>query len=144
MTGSVIYRRIIRKPGGIKKCIRKRDRIDVIREFRIDYESHWNLLFLARGKLVTGRLAQRRPGRANCRALESEHVDRSVPYSKVEMALHLSNRNRIIAGVCGGLAEWLGWSPTWVRILYVLISILSAAFPGILAYIVLWIVVPRT
>jgi len=62
----------------------------------------------------------------------------------VEMALHLSNRNRIIAGVCGGLAEWLGWSPTWVRILYVLVSILSAAFPGILVYIVLWIVVPRS
>jgi phage shock protein C len=59
------------------------------------------------------------------------------------MALYLSNRNRMIAGVCGGLAEWLGWSPTWVRILYVLSSLLSAAFPGIIVYIVLWFVVPR-
>jgi phage shock protein C len=59
------------------------------------------------------------------------------------MSLHLSNRNRIIAGVCGGIAEWLGWSPTWVRVLYVVVSILSVAFPGILAYIVLWLVIPR-
>jgi phage shock protein PspC (stress-responsive transcriptional regulator) len=57
------------------------------------------------------------------------------------MALTKS-RNKIIAGVCGGLAEWLGWSPMMVRTLYVLISVLSAAFPGILVYIILWIVMP--
>jgi phage shock protein PspC (stress-responsive transcriptional regulator) len=59
------------------------------------------------------------------------------------MAFHLSRRYRILGGVCGGLAEWLGWSPTLVRVLYVLGSILSAAFPGTIVYIVLWIVVPR-
>jgi phage shock protein PspC (stress-responsive transcriptional regulator) len=59
------------------------------------------------------------------------------------MALHLSNRNRLIAGVCGGIAEWLGWSPTNVRILYVVGSVISVAFPGILVYIVLWILMPR-
>ena len=59
------------------------------------------------------------------------------------MPLHLSSRNRMIAGVCGGIAEWLGWSPTTVRVLYVLVSILSVAFPGILVYIVLWILMPR-
>lgn len=59
------------------------------------------------------------------------------------MALHLSNSNRMIAGVCGGIAEWLGWTPTMVRVLYVIVSILSAAFPGILVYILLWIVMPR-
>jgi len=58
------------------------------------------------------------------------------------MPLHRSRRNRVLGGVCGGLAEWLGWSPTLVRILYVLVSILSVAFPGILAYIVLWILMP--
>ncbi|HEX2963916.1 MAG: PspC domain-containing protein [Bacteroidota bacterium] len=52
------------------------------------------------------------------------------------------SRNKIIAGVCGGIAEWLGWDPTIVRIAYVLISVLSAAFPGILVYIILWIVMP--
>ncbi len=51
--------------------------------------------------------------------------------------------NRFIAGVCGGIAEFLGWSPTVVRILYVLLSIISAAFPGILAYLILWVVMPN-
>jgi phage shock protein PspC (stress-responsive transcriptional regulator) len=49
----------------------------------------------------------------------------------------------MIAGVCGGLAEWLGWDPTWTRILYVIVSIASAAFPGILAYIILWLIIPK-
>ena len=40
------------------------------------------------------------------------------------------SRNRMIAGVCGGLAEWLGWPANRVRIAYVVISVLSAAFPG--------------
>jgi phage shock protein C len=52
------------------------------------------------------------------------------------------SRDRIIAGVCGGLAETFGWSPTRMRIAYVVVSILSAAFPGILVYIVLWFVMP--
>jgi len=53
-----------------------------------------------------------------------------------------SRTDRLVAGVCGGLARWLGWSPTVVRLLYVLISILSAAFPGILVYLLLWLVMP--
>ena len=57
--------------------------------------------------------------------------------------LRLSRRNRAIAGVCGGLAEWLGWDPTVVRVLYIVVSVLSAAFPGILVYLILWVVVPR-
>ena len=57
------------------------------------------------------------------------------------MPLHRS-QNRMLAGVCGGIAAWLGWNPTLVRILYVAISILSAAFPGILAYIIFWIIMP--
>jgi len=57
--------------------------------------------------------------------------------------LQRSPDDRIIAGVCGGIAEWLGWSPTTVRLLYVLVSVLSAAFPGILVYIVLWVLMPE-
>jgi phage shock protein PspC (stress-responsive transcriptional regulator) len=60
------------------------------------------------------------------------------------MPLYRSRRNSIIAGVCGGLAEWLGWSPTWVRLLYIVISILSVAFPGIIVYIILWVVMPKS
>ena len=53
-----------------------------------------------------------------------------------------SREDRLIAGVCGGFARWLGWRPTTFRLLYVIVSILSAAFPGILVYIVLWIAMP--
>lgn len=48
-----------------------------------------------------------------------------------------------IAGVCGGIARWLGWSSDAVRILYILVSVFSAAFPGILVYIALWIAMPE-
>ncbi len=57
-------------------------------------------------------------------------------------ALTRSKNDRILGGVCGGIAEWLGWSPTLVRFIYVVTSILSAAFPGILVYLILWIVMP--
>jgi len=57
-------------------------------------------------------------------------------------ALQRSNR-KMIAGVCGGIAEWLGWDPTLVRILYVLASIVSAAFPGLIFYFILWAIMPK-
>lgn len=47
----------------------------------------------------------------------------------------------MIAGVCGGLAERLGWSPSVVRILFVLGSLVPV-LPGFLVYLVLWLVVP--
>ena len=53
-----------------------------------------------------------------------------------------SNRNKMIAGVCGGLAEYLNVDPTVMRVLYVLVSILSGVFPGIVAYIVLMFLMP--
>ncbi len=53
-----------------------------------------------------------------------------------------SRTNRMIAGVCGGIAEWLEWDPTVVRVAYVILSIVSAAFPGILVYILLWLIMP--
>ena len=56
--------------------------------------------------------------------------------------LHRSSKDKMIAGVCGGIAEWLDWDPTVVRLTYVLVSILSAAFPGILVYLILWLVTP--
>jgi phage shock protein C len=55
----------------------------------------------------------------------------------------LRSRDKILGGVCGGMAKWLGWDPTLVRIAYVLISILSAAFPGTIVYIILWIIMPE-
>lgn len=60
------------------------------------------------------------------------------------MPLYRSRRYRMLGGVCGGLAEWLGWNPTAVRLLYVLVSILSVAFPGAIVYVILWIVMPQS
>lgn len=57
--------------------------------------------------------------------------------------LRRSRSNRMIAGVVGGLADYFGLDPTLARIFYVLVSIFSAAFPGILVYILLWILVPQ-
>ncbi len=59
------------------------------------------------------------------------------------MPLQRSSKNVVIGGVCGRIAESLGWDPVMVRILYILVSILSAAFPGILIYVILWIVMPQ-
>ena len=47
----------------------------------------------------------------------------------------------MLGGVCGGIAEYTGLRPTAVRIAYVILSVLSAAFPGILVYIILWIAI---
>lgn len=50
---------------------------------------------------------------------------------------------RVIAGVVGGIAARFGWNPTLTRIGYVLVSAFSAAFPGIVVYLVLWLLIPE-
>ncbi|NQZ74505.1 MAG: PspC domain-containing protein [Ekhidna sp.] len=61
----------------------------------------------------------------------------------MEMANRLFRSNdRMLGGVCAGIAEYLGWDPTLVRIAYIVLSIVSAAFPGLLVYLILWIVMP--
>jgi phage shock protein PspC (stress-responsive transcriptional regulator) len=58
-------------------------------------------------------------------------------------ALTRSRQHKMIAGVCGGFADWLGWNPTAVRILFVILSIFpGAGIPGIIVYLVLWLVMP--
>lgn len=54
-----------------------------------------------------------------------------------------SRSNRMIAGVMGGIAARLGWDATLVRLVFVLVSIMSAAFPGILVYLLLWLLMPE-
>ena len=54
------------------------------------------------------------------------------------MKLERSRKHRLIAGVCGGVADNLGWSPILVRILYIVIP-----FLGIPLYIILWIIMPE-
>lgn len=55
--------------------------------------------------------------------------------------LRRSRRNRMLAGVCGGLADFFGISAFWFRLAFVLLS-LPGGLPGILPYIVLWLVIP--
>lgn len=62
----------------------------------------------------------------------------------MEMTKRLFRSNdRMLGGVCAGIAEYLDWDPTLVRVGYLILSIVSAAFPGILVYIILWIVMPQ-
>jgi phage shock protein C len=63
----------------------------------------------------------------------------------VEMrkALRRSRTNRMIAGVIGGLAEYWAIDATLARVIFVIVSIVSVAFPGILVYAILWLVIPE-
>ncbi len=51
--------------------------------------------------------------------------------------------NRMIGDVCSGIANWFDTDPTIIRILYVLLSIGSAGFPGLLIYLILYIIIPE-
>jgi phage shock protein C len=61
----------------------------------------------------------------------------------MSVPLQRSANDKMIAGVCAGIAAWLGWDVTAVRVLYVLVSVMSAAFPGMLVYVILWAVMPK-
>ncbi len=56
--------------------------------------------------------------------------------------LALSN-DKMIAGVCSGIAYYFGWSSGGVRVAYLLVSVLSAAFPGLFVYVILWLLMPK-
>jgi phage shock protein C len=66
----------------------------------------------------------------------------AAPSPPAPRRLARSRKHKMIAGVCGGLAEYFVLDPTLVRVAYVIVSILSVAFPGILAYIILMFVMP--
>lgn len=59
------------------------------------------------------------------------------------VGLYRSNRQNMIAGVMGGIAERFGWNANLLRLIFVVISVMSAAFPGILVYLVLWLIMPK-
>ena len=56
----------------------------------------------------------------------------------------LRSSNRILGGVCGGIAEYFDVDPTVIRVAYALLSFFSAAFPGIVLYIILLVLIPDT
>mgnify|MGYP001819505562 CR=1 FL=1 len=55
--------------------------------------------------------------------------------------LYRSTKNRMLAGVCGGLAEYFELDPTIIRVLFVLVSVFAGG--GILVYIILWLLIPQ-
>ena len=58
-------------------------------------------------------------------------------------ALIRSRQRRMIAGVMGGIAEHYGWNANLLRLIFVIVSTLSAAVPGILIYLILWMLMPN-
>jgi phage shock protein C len=64
-----------------------------------------------------------------------------VKVSEPRRSLRRSRRNRIIAGVCGGLAEFFGISSFWFRLAF-LLALIPGGVPGILIYVIMWIIVP--
>lgn len=60
----------------------------------------------------------------------------------MEKRLCRSRQNRTLAGVCGGIAEFLGWDPTVVRILWIVLTLLGGS--GILLYLIFWLVMPES
>ena len=63
------------------------------------------------------------------------------PYKTMKKLYRSSNR--IIAGVCGGIAEYFDLDPTLIRVIYLVLSLFSAAFPGVLLYIILMLMIPN-
>lgn len=56
-------------------------------------------------------------------------------------ALRRSRRNRMVAGVCGGLAEFFGISSFWFRLAFFLL-LLPGGLPGLVPYIIMWLIIP--
>lgn len=63
--------------------------------------------------------------------------------TELSRPLRRSRDDRVVAGVVGGLAHYFDIDPTMARVLYVVVSVLSAAFPGLLVYIIMWVLVPE-
>jgi phage shock protein C len=57
--------------------------------------------------------------------------------------LYRSSKQRMIAGICGGLAEYFDMDVNIMRLLFVAISLLSVLFPMVIFYIIAWIIVPE-
>ncbi|MEE8556908.1 MAG: PspC domain-containing protein [Myxococcota bacterium] len=70
----------------------------------------------------------------------------AIPLRGVPLRFELLRRSRhqrLVAGVCGGLAEWLGWEVIGVRFLFAFGSVLVGFYPGLIAYGVLWLILPQ-
>lgn len=62
--------------------------------------------------------------------------------SENKKPLRRSSDNRILLGICGGLGEFFGINPIWFRLAFIIAAI-PGGFPGILLYLILWLIIPR-
>ncbi len=67
---------------------------------------------------------------------------RFIVVEKNKKVLRRSRTNRVLGGVCGGLGEFFGLSPTWFRLGFILLA-LPGGLPGILPYLLFWIIIPK-
>ena len=56
--------------------------------------------------------------------------------------LRRSSDSRILLGICGGLGEFFGINPIWFRVAFIIAAI-PGGFPGILIYLILWLIIPK-
>jgi phage shock protein C len=53
------------------------------------------------------------------------------------------SNNKIIAGVCGGIAEYFEVDPTLIRVVYAALTLFTAGFPGVILYIIMMLLMPQ-
>ncbi len=61
--------------------------------------------------------------------------------NEAKKVMRRSRRNRVVAGVCGGLEEFFGISAFWFRLAF-LIALLPGGVPGFALYVLMWLIVP--
>jgi len=102
------------------------------------------------GELVCAECDVLVGGRHFCRKCLAEAADAKLPGASLPPAapaparkLYRSRRDRWIAGVCGGIAEYTALDPTLVRVLTIVAGLVTAAFPLIIGYVVAACVIPE-
>lgn len=76
-------------------------------------------------------------------SLHSKHKNQQISYIQTMEKKLTKSANKMVAGVCAGIAEYLGWEVTVTRVLYAALSVFTAAFPGLILYIILCIIMPN-
>ncbi|MGF1503534.1 MAG: PspC domain-containing protein [Anaerolineae bacterium] len=65
------------------------------------------------------------------------------PERSIQEKLTRSTSDRWIAGVAGGMADYFGLDPTVMRIIFIVLGLITTGFPVLIAYIIMWVVIPE-